>query len=128
MSFDAAYFNKLAERIDHINGCGELQECVDEAFAAIQHQFDDITANLAVLQPLLALLTLSITDLPGVINAVKSIITNLVTPYVKPYLLYVAQIVELTTAVTNLTTAIENAAGRITSCSITIPPLTPPTP
>jgi hypothetical protein len=42
---------------------------------------------------------------------------------VVPAATYATQLTELTTQITALITAINNAAARITSCTITIPPL-----
>lgn len=121
---DIQYFNHVIDEINNINVCSELQYAINDVMHAVQSQINNIETQLAQLSPLIALLELSITDLPGVIKAVESIIENMVAPYVMPYIKYLLIAVAVVQEVEKLTTAVENAIKRIEGgCSITIPPL-----
>lgn len=117
------YFTELTAQVNLCTGCAELQAVVDEAFAPLADQYAAIQAQLAVLSPILALLTAP-TNPTEVITWVTNFITDVLTPQYLPYINYATQITELLTAVSDLETAINNAAAKFTSCSITIPPIT----
>jgi phage-related protein len=120
---DGDYFTALTARINAIDVCSELQEVVDEAMASIQAEKNAIEAQITALLPILNLLTLP-TDLPSVLTWISNLVNHLIGPIVVPYETYLAQVTTLISEVSALATAIENAANRIKSCSITIPPLT----
>ena len=120
---DTAYFNSLTAQINAINVCSELQAVVNEAFSTLQNEKNAIEAQIEALLPALALLELP-TDLGSVISWIGNLVTSVINPLVLPYTNYATQLVQQAEAVANLITAIENAAARIKSCSITIPPIT----
>lgn len=123
--FNTAHIDALVDRINSVNQCAELQELVNEVYATVQAQLDGIAAQIAALQPILQLLELP-TTLTAVINWIKNFVTSFLGPYIKPIAIYAQQVALLTAAMVRLAAAIEAAAGRITSCSINVPELTPP--
>lgn len=124
--FNKAYFDALSARVNRTTDCSELQALVAEAFASIQAQSDAITAQLAALTPMLALLNVP-TSLGAVISWVGNFITSFLQPYLKPQITYAQQLTELAAAIAELTAAIQHAAGNIEFCTVTVPPVTPPT-
>jgi hypothetical protein len=120
---DTAYFDSLTAQINAINVCSELQAVVNEAFSTLQNEKNAIEAQIEALLPALALLELP-TDLGSVISWIGNLVTGLINPIVLPYTNYAAQLIAQAEAIANLVTAIENAASRIESCSITVPPIT----
>jgi prefoldin subunit 5 len=89
---------------------------VNEVFASLQAEVNAIEAQIEALLPIITIPT----DLPSVIRW----ITNFIDPQLAAYANYARQVAELITKISELTTAIENAASRITSCSITVPTIT----
>jgi hypothetical protein len=118
-----AYFAAQEAQIAEIKVCSELQTQVNMIFASLQANLTAINAQLALLQPILALLEAP--ENPGaVITWISNFITNFLTPYVVPYTTLTTQLTELSTKIEELITSIENAAAEIEGCTITIPPLT----
>jgi hypothetical protein len=120
---NAEFFTELTARINAIDTCSELQSVVDEAMASINAQLVGINAQIAALSPILSLLTAPGASLGGIVTWITSFITNVLTPYYKPYLTSLTQLTEIAAQYASMVTAIEAAASRLTSCSITIPPL-----
>ena len=113
---NAAYFNSLADQINAINECAVLQEVVNEVFASLQAEVTAIEDQIAALLPLITI--------PHTLDEVITWITNFIAPQARAYANYATQVTQLIAAIANLTTAIENAAARIGSCSITVPTIT----
>jgi len=114
-----SYIANLTARINGIQGtgaCAELQAAVNEAAASINAGLAGIRAEIAHLESLIVMPT----NLGGVITW----ITNFAQPYVQAYNTYVGQLATLLSEISALESAIGNAAARLTSCSITIPPMT----
>lgn len=118
---DTAYFTALTARVNAIDTCAELQDAVNKAFASMQGQVTGIEDQLAVLAPMIGLLTLNPTDLPGVITFLDTFVTKVLTPYLAPYTTYVAQKAAILVQIADLGTAIASAASRIDSCTISVP-------
>jgi hypothetical protein len=112
---NAQYFAELTAQINSINVCSDLQEAVNVAIATLQVQVTEINVQISLLLPLITL--------PTDLGSVISWITNLAGPYIVAYNNYITQLTETLAAIAALTTAIENAAARIESCSITVPPI-----
>ncbi|GGY12613.1 hypothetical protein GJV26_00120 [Massilia dura] len=123
--FNKQYVKALTQRINNATDCHELQEVTNDAIASIQAQSDAITAQLAALQPMLALLKPP-TSLNAIISWLSNFITSFLTPYMKPYVTYAAQAAEMVAAMAELTAAIQEAAGKIKTCTIEIPAVSLP--
>lgn len=119
---DTDYFVALTARINAINVCADLQVAVDDVMASIQAEKDAIEAQLEALAPILALLNPP--SLDEIVSWVANFITAVLGPIYLPYAKYGEELAQLATQITSLVTAIENAAARIESCSITVPPIT----
>lgn len=123
--FNQAYFDAIISRIEQATSCEDLQRASAEAYASVQAQSDAIASQLAALAPLQALLKPP-TNLGSLITWVTSFITAFLTPYLKPLVVYAAQMAQLAAAVEALGSAIQSAAGNMTSCSVTPPSVTLP--
>jgi hypothetical protein len=116
---NSSYIGNLTDRINGIQGtgaCAELQDCVNKAAASINAQLAGIRAEIAHLESLIVM--------PTSLGGVIAWITNFSAPLVTAYNTYTTQLATLLSEIAALETAIGNAASRLTSCSITIPPMT----
>lgn len=112
---NTAYFNSLTAQINAIDTCAALQAVVNTVMATLQAEIAAIEEQIASLLPLITL--------PTDLGSVIAWITKLAGPYIAAYENYIAQLAATVAAITALATAIENAASRLTHCTITIPPL-----
>ncbi len=122
---NAAYFDALSETLDGCNGCAELQAQVNAVMADLQAYLDGIGIQIALIAPVLALLEVP-TNPAQAVTWVQNFITSFLTPYVKPYEIYLTQIIELNNSVVTLIATINEVSARFTNCTITVPPLVPP--
>ena len=118
-----AYFAEQQAQAAACAVCAELQTQVNEVMATIQAGKNALTAQLALLTPLVALLTPPGANLGSIVTWITSFITDFLTPYLVPFTNYSLQLTALEAKVAGLVTAFNNAAGNIHGCSITIPPL-----
>ena len=132
--FDCAYIqaivdeiNALSKDINSLNPQKDLQELVNEAFASLQAQITAAEGNIAILEPMIALLSLSITDLGSVITFLEKFVQIFLGPTLQAYFTLLSEIAAVTNALAQLTTAINNAMARFENVSVTIPPITIPT-
>jgi hypothetical protein len=123
-NIDLQYFDSIIVQIESLDACGDLQFVINDVMHIVQKQIYDIEQQLAQMSPLLALLELSITDLPGVIHAVEKIVENMVAPYVIPYAKYIGTAAAIIVEIAKLTKAVDDAAKRIKgNCNIHVPEL-----
>jgi hypothetical protein len=111
-----AYFSELTAQINGIQGtgaCAAIQSLVTKAMASIQAAVTAIKDQLTALLPQIAVPT----DLGSAISWIKSV----QAPFLKAYDDATAQLTQILSSVSALVTAIENAAGRLIGCSISIP-------
>lgn len=120
------YFTSLQKRIDGIGSCEQLKELTEEAYATITASMDGINAQIALLEPILALLTAPAADPDKIVTWITTFITSFLTPYVRPYTIYASQLTELTTKMAEIEAAISSAALKFPSCDVPIPSLPPP--
>lgn len=117
---DTSYFDSLTNQINAIQGtgaCAELQSVVNDAAASVEATLAAIRAQMAALLPA--------TTLPGAsLGSIVTWITNFAAPLITAYNNLIATEAAVLAAVAKLETAIASAAARLTSCSITIPPIT----
>lgn len=117
---NTAMLNSLTTRVNRAGSCAELQALATEAMESLIAVKGGMTAQLALLAPILALLTAP-TSPTEVITWVADFITSFLTPYVVPYATVTAQLAELTTQVATLAAAMESKAAAFESCALTIP-------
>ena len=116
-----SYFTNLTASINGASSCAELQALVTQAFSSLAAQEAAIKAELAALQPILALL--SPPTLGSIITWVTSFISLVLTPMIKPTITYAAQLTALAAQISALIAAISAAQAKFPSCSISIPPM-----
>lgn len=121
--FNVAYFTSLIDRINTAYSCAELQAIVTESMASIQGVETAIGAQLAQLNPILALLTPPGANPTAIVTWLTTFITAFLTPYVKPIATMTAQLAQLTIQIAALTAAITSAQSRFANCTISIPPI-----
>lgn len=117
-----AYFLAQQAEVAQCKVCAELQEKVNRLFASIKASLDGANSQVALLQPILALLEAPLNPTAAV-TWISNFITSFLTPYTKPLVTYVEQLAALTKQIEALTSAIENAKSKIPGCNITIPSL-----
>ena len=114
-------FVNTLNAVNSCKECAQLQALVDDAFASINAIKLNITAELAKLMPVISL-TISPSANPGaIVTWINTFISTTLTPLIKPTITYVAQLTATVAEIAKLTAAIEAAASRLTSCTITIP-------
>lgn len=120
---DTQWMANLTAQINAIDSCGELQRVANDAFASLAPVKAAINAEIAQLQPILALLAVPTSTIGGIINWISGIITNVLIPLYAPFPIYLQQLTILAEQVAALTAALQAAENRILNCQITIPPI-----
>lgn len=113
---NTAYFDSLIAEINSINLCADLQAVVNQVMASLQAEISGIEAQIAALAPIITLPT----DLPSVITW----ITHFVDPQITAAANYAIQVEQMVAKISALASAIESAAARLESCTITVPTIT----
>jgi hypothetical protein len=119
--FNTEYFTSATNRINAAKSCVELQALVTDVFGSLASVQAAITAQLAAVEPILALLTPPASNPGAIVTWLESFITDFLTPYTKPAVTCAAQLALLTAQIAALTSAITSAQAKFTSCSITVP-------
>lgn len=118
--FNAAYFDSLIAAIDSVESPVELQGLVDDAAGAITPVQAAITAQLAKVAPLAALLSPPSSP-DAAVTWISSFITNFLTPLAAPAITLPAQAALLTTKSAEVAAAVARARDRIPGCTVTTP-------
>ena len=111
----------LTTSVNSASSCAELQELVTQAFASLGAIKEGINSELATLTPMLALLSPPSASPSTIVTWLTSFINDFLTPQMKPSITYAAQLTELATQITSLTSAINTASSKFPGCSISIP-------
>lgn len=126
-AFSTAYFSNIIAQINALGSsnyseASELQSLINQVFGDLSVLQSTMTSQLAVLEPLLALVSAPANP-AEVITWIGNFITGFLTPYIIPYTTLTSQLGILTSEVASLTSAIEAvASGK--GWSITIPAVT----
>jgi hypothetical protein len=117
---NAAYYTSLTNAVNKAGSCAELQQITNTIMQSLEAELAAVAAQQALLAPIAALLSppSSPTD---VVTWVTSFITNVLVVQYKPYITYASQLTATAAAIVTLTAAINNAASRFPSCTITTP-------
>lgn len=115
------HFVNIIDSINNVEACDELQELVNSSMASINAVKANITAELAKLMPVLALTSPPGANLTGIVTWITDFIDLTLTPMVKPTITYADQLTATLAEIAKVVTAIEAAAARLTTCSITMP-------
>lgn len=117
---NTSQYESMTERIESVKSCEQLQQVGAEIMASLNAETAAITAQFDKVFPLVALLTAP-TSPDAVIDWIKGLIDNLITPLAKPAITYPTQIAARTVAITDLIDAINKKASEFQECSITLP-------
>lgn len=115
------YYVALNAQMNKARTCAELQALVNEALPSIAATKAAIEAEMAELLPMLALLSVP-TDPTAVVTWVSNYISHILTPYLRPYTVYGAQLAALTSQIATLEALINTKASEFVACIIDIPP------
>jgi hypothetical protein len=118
---NTAYFASLTEAINAAGSCAELQVLASQAIASLNANQSAINAQIALLAPMLALLTAPSASPTAIVTYLETLISAYLTPMLKPAVTYATQLTDLTAQIATMTAAITSKAGAFPSCSITIP-------
>jgi hypothetical protein len=117
---NTSQYESMTERIESVKSCEQLQQVGAEIIASLNAETAAITAQFDKVFPLVALLTAP-TSPDAVIDWIKGLIDNLITPLAKPAITYPTQVAARTVAITDLIDAINKKASEFQECSITLP-------
>ncbi len=117
---DAAWFANLSARISGIQSCPELQDLVADAIADINAVKSAIGAELALLQPVLALIEAPGADLGKIATWISSFIGSFLTPYTRPVAIYASQLSAMEAQIASLLAAISAKAAEFTGCVVAV--------
>ncbi len=118
-SINPAWFAAALARMQAAESCAELQEHVTQAFGSISQLQGQMSAQLAALQPFLALVKPP-TDLPSLLTWVENLITALVGPQAAAFTQLVSQEAALASRIASFTSSVQAIEHE---CSVTLPPL-----
>lgn len=131
---NTAYFESLIAQIDKCNRCPDLQALVTKAFASLNAQVSAIDSQASAIYGQASAIATVVTNLvqnPTLGNAVTCIQTLYASGWLPAqyaaYANYILKLAAIPAQITALTSAIESAAGRLKSCTITVPTITLPT-
>lgn len=113
-------FDRLIASIDAVDSPVELQSLVDDAAGAITPVQAAITAQLAKVAPLAALLSPPASP-DAVVTWVGNFITDFLTPLAAPAVTLPAQAALLTSKSAEVAAAVDRARARIPGCTVTAP-------
>lgn len=113
------YFTSLTQQVNSASSCAELQALVTKAINSINATTAAITAQLALLAPMVALLSPPANPTAAV-TWISNFITSYLTPQLASYTAYAAQQTALTAQIATLTAAINSKASEFTGCTISI--------
>lgn len=122
LPFNTEVFAKLRAQIDAVQSPAALQQIADEAMGSINGMSSGITAQLAAIQPFLALIQPPGANPAQIVTWIKDFITAFINPYLKPAITLPIQIAALTSEVALMTASIQAAADRLQT-PIVIPPV-----
>ena len=117
---NTSQYESMTKRIESVNSCEQLQQVGADIMASLNAETAAITAQYTKALALAGLLTAPTTP-NAVIDWIKSLIDNLITPLAKPAITYPTQIAARTVAITDLVDAINKKASEFQECSITLP-------
>lgn len=114
-------FTNMIDSINTCKECAQLQELVDEAYASLNAMIDGAKEELMKLMPVISLTSGPSVNLGAIVTWINTFIDTVLTPLIKPTITYAAQLTATLAAIEEVAAAIEAAAARLTSCTITIP-------
>jgi hypothetical protein len=114
-------FAAITAEVNAAASCSQLQTIVTRAIQPILEAQTQATAQLAIITPMLALLTAPSANPTAIVTYLQTLITAYLTPQLVPAVTLAAQLTATITELATLTSAITSKASSFTGCSITIP-------
>lgn len=125
MTLNTKYYANLKRRIEGVNSCAALQEVATEAVEALAKQQAVITQQLAEIAPILQLLSPPSANLGNIVTWITNFINKFLGAQVKPYYEYQIQLVELSTQLSDVMSALNAAKIKFPSCDLAVPSVPP---
>ncbi|WP_342627571.1 hypothetical protein AAC691_15565 [Nguyenibacter vanlangensis] len=116
-----AYFAAAKIKIEAAETCEEIQALGNELMDSMNAQLNAIKQQFAFLQPIMSLLVSPSADLTKIVTWIEGFISSFLQPYVAPVENYIQQIAALEAAISDLESAIMEAASKIESCTVNLP-------
>lgn len=113
-------YDDILAQIESANSCKVLQELTTKALESVKAEQDAIQAQSDKVAPLLDLLEAP-TDPSAVIDWIKGLIDNLITPLTLPAINYPLQQAATAVKIAEILDAINKKASTFTDCSIDSP-------
>jgi hypothetical protein len=113
------YYSNLIIQIEAATSCAQLQQIANEIAKTMRDQVAAINAQMAAIQPILALLSPP-TSPDAAVSWIGNLISAVLTPMAKPYISYAAQLALMMAEIPNLLSAIENTKLKFPSCTINV--------
>lgn len=114
------YYAQLIKQIDDVTSCAELQIASNSIIQSLQTQLQSAEELLAKVAPILELLTPP-TSPDEVIDWIKGLIDEVITPLAQPALTYQIQIAAMSVSLAEMIDKINEKASLFTDCEITQP-------
>lgn len=114
------YYAQLIKQIDDVTSCAELQSVSKVIIESLQAQLKVAEDLLAKVAPILDLLTPP-TSPDDVIDWIKGLIDEVITPLAQPALTYQIQIAAMSVSLAEIIDKINEKASLFTDCEITQP-------
>ena len=117
---NTAYFDAAIATVNAIPTCADLTKFALDELVSLAATKDGINAQLADLEPLLALLTIP-TNPAQLLTWASNFITSYLAPQLAPYTTYTAQLIAYEAQIARLVAAITAKAASIPNCTISLP-------
>ncbi len=111
--FNAQVFARLREQVDALDRCDQLARLSGEIQAAADGVVAGINEQLAVIEPIMALMTAPGANPAQIVTWLTDFISAVLTPVVKPYATLPLQLAQVTAELAQLTAALQSASSRI---------------
>lgn len=118
------FFNAMNRRLESIQTCAELHAFMEEMTSSLNASIAAIGQQLAIIGPILELLTAPGIDPSKIVTWITKFIAAFIAPYAKPYITYAAQLAALSAAIGQLAANIQEKASELGNCSVS-PPVLP---
>lgn len=113
LPFNAQVFARLREQVDALEHCDQLAQLSGEIQAAADGVIAGINEQLAVIEPIMALLAAPGANPAQIVTWITDFISAFLKPVIKPYATLPLQLAQVAAELAQLTSALQSASGRI---------------